>query len=318
MSGPPDIVTGMTNNTADKTEFTPPIGSFQDVDGHRVYVHQEGEGGPAVVFLPGASAVGLDYLHLQQRVAQFTTAVLYDRGGTGYSEPLPLPRTGEQVATELLHLLRAQGVPGPYVLVAHSLGGGYAQRFTQLFPEEVAGLVWIDALHSDWDKYAPPEGSLAASAQMAPSLEQIRELRPALRAMGETLFALHPADVREALTEAHLSDEWLEVGFLERGEHMAALGEELQDGPGFPDVPLIALTVEGTPDAADEAMLPEHLELVQKAREGKKNLDQALVRTVTRGEHRVLVAGHTFLLVEAADEVVQAIHDVVDWARDPR
>lgn len=308
----------MTNPTNSETTFTPPVGGFQQVDGNRIFVHQEGTGGPAVVFLPGASAVGLDYLHLQQRVAQFTTSVVYDRGGTGYSDLLPLPRTGEAVATELLHLLRAQGIPGPYVLVAHSLGGGYAQRFTQLFPEEVAGLVWIDALHSDWDKYAPPEGSLAASAQMAPSLEQIRELRPALRAMGETLFALHPANVREALTNDHLSDQWLEVGFVERGEHMAALGEELQGGPGFPDVPLIALTVEGTPDAADEAMLPEHLELVRKAREGKKNLDKALVSTVTRGEHRVLEAGHTFLLVEAADEVVQAIHDVVDWARDPR
>ncbi len=86
---------------------TPLVGGFQEIDGRRIYVHKSGSGGPAVVFLPGASAVGLDYFHLQQRVAEFSTAVVYDRGGTGYSDPLPLPRTGTAVATELRELLRA-------------------------------------------------------------------------------------------------------------------------------------------------------------------------------------------------------------------
>jgi hypothetical protein len=39
-----------------------------------------GSGGPAVVFLPGASAVGLDYFGVQQLVSRFTTAAVHDRG----------------------------------------------------------------------------------------------------------------------------------------------------------------------------------------------------------------------------------------------
>lgn len=113
-----------SNNTA-STQLTPPLaaplGGFQDIDGRRIFVHRAGSGdGPAVVFLPGASAVGLDYFGIQQQVAQFTTAVVYDRAGTGYSDPAALPRTAAEVATELHELLHAQGIAGPYVLVAHS------------------------------------------------------------------------------------------------------------------------------------------------------------------------------------------------------
>jgi pimeloyl-ACP methyl ester carboxylesterase len=303
----------MTNNSTSADRPAPPIGGFQEVDGRRIYVHRSGSGGPAVVFLPGASAVGLDYLHLQQEVARFTTAVVYDRGGTGYSDPLPLPRTAAAVATELHELLHAQGIAAPYVLVPHSLGGAYAQRFAQLYPQEVAGLVWLDAFHSDYDKFMPPELSLAASEQMAPELEQVKQMRPAIREMGDKLFAAHPEHVRQALIDAHVSDEWLQSGHIER-TNMAVLADELQDGPAIPDVPVIALTVTGT-DAADQAMLSEHLELAQRAREGKKRLDAAIVSSVSHGEHRVLSdAGHTFVIIDRPDAVVQAIRDVVDWA----
>ncbi|WP_406275578.1 alpha/beta hydrolase [Nocardia sp. NBC_00881] len=139
----------MTNNITSSAQFAPPIGRFHEVDGRRIFVHRSGSGGPAVVLLPGASAVGLDYFGVQQQVSQFTTAVVYDRGGTGYSDPLPLPRSAAAVATELHELLHALNIAAPYVLAPHSLGGFYAHRFAQLYPQEVAGLVWLDALHRD-------------------------------------------------------------------------------------------------------------------------------------------------------------------------
>jgi pimeloyl-ACP methyl ester carboxylesterase len=92
----------------------PPAGQLYDVGGRRLWLHRSGSGGPAVVFLAGASAVGLDYLNLHDRVCEFTTSVLYDCGGTGWSDPAELPRTAAEVATELRDLLRAAGVPGRY------------------------------------------------------------------------------------------------------------------------------------------------------------------------------------------------------------
>ncbi|MFI2073858.1 alpha/beta fold hydrolase [Streptomyces triculaminicus] len=304
----------MTNHITSSDRLAPPIGGFQEIDGRRVFVHRSGSGGPAVVFLPGASAAGLDYFGIQQGVSQFTTAVVYDRGGTGYSDPLPLPRTAAAVATELHELLRAQGIAAPYVLAAHSLGGFYAHRFAQLYPQDVAGLVWLDALHRDWDTFLPPAMHLAAFEQTAPDLEQLEQMRPALREMRDELLADYPEHVRQPLIDAHESDEWLRVGIAERSA-LAELAGELRAGPNIPDVPVVALTVLGI-DPAQQALMSERT--LQEIRDGKTRMDAALVSAVSQGEQRFLSDTlHHRLCFDRPDAVVQAIRDIVDRAARP-
>ncbi|QUH04361.1 alpha/beta hydrolase [Saccharopolyspora erythraea] len=302
----------MTKNITSAAPPAPAVGGFQEVDGRRLFVHRSGSGGPAVVFLPGASAVGLDYFGVQQGVSRFTTAVVYDRGGTGYSDPLPLPRPAAAVAAELHELLHAQDIAAPYVLVAHSLGGAYAHRFAQLYPREVAGLVWLDAFHRDWDDFLPPEASLAASERMAPSPEQLRQGLPAMREMCAELLGDFPDHVREPLIDYHVSDRWIHVGVAERGT-LAELATELRAGPDVPDVPVIALTPLGI-DPGQQALMPE--QTLQAMHDGKKRLDAALVSAVSHGEQRILSdTGHSQLCFERSDAVVQAIRDVVGRAR---
>jgi hypothetical protein len=66
------------------------------------------------MFLPGGGTVGLDYWNVQQRAAELTTSVLYDRAGTGWSDRrVELPRTSAEVTDELRNLLRIADVPAP-------------------------------------------------------------------------------------------------------------------------------------------------------------------------------------------------------------
>jgi pimeloyl-ACP methyl ester carboxylesterase len=53
------------------------------------------------------------------------------------------------VVADLHALLRAAGVPGPYVLVGHSLGGLFVRLYASTYPDEVAGLVLVDSSHED-------------------------------------------------------------------------------------------------------------------------------------------------------------------------
>jgi pimeloyl-ACP methyl ester carboxylesterase len=201
-------------------------------------------------------------------------------------------------------------LPCPARGFAHSLGGAYAHRFAQLYPQEVAGLVWLDAFHRDWDDFVPAVASLAASEQMAPDLEQIQQMRPALREMCVELLMDYPEHVRQALTDAHVSDEWLQVGFAERGS-LVVLADELRAGLNIPDVPVVALTPLGI-DPAQQALMSE--QTLREMHEGKRRMDAALVSAVSHGEQRIIAdVGHSQLCFERPDVVVQAIRDVVDW-----
>src|SRR5580692_7240056 len=115
----------------------PAPGRRYKIAGRRLLLHRSGEGGPAVVFLPGAGLIGLDFMNIHHEVSRFTTSVIYDRAGTGGSEDIALPRKAADVAAELHDLLAAAGVAPPYVLVGHSLGGAYIRRYAQLYPGEV-------------------------------------------------------------------------------------------------------------------------------------------------------------------------------------
>ncbi len=81
----------------------------------------------------------------------------YDRAGSGWSDPVKLPRTSTQVTDELRELLRVAGVPAPYLLVGHSLGGLYARHYAVRFPDEVAALLLLDPAHEDYNAYMPQE-----------------------------------------------------------------------------------------------------------------------------------------------------------------
>ena len=71
------------SRSATTTDPAPPLGRYYEVEGRRLLLHQSGRGSPAVVFLAGGGAVGLDYLNVQRRAADLATSVIYDRAGTG-------------------------------------------------------------------------------------------------------------------------------------------------------------------------------------------------------------------------------------------
>ena len=60
-----------------------------------------GKGSPTVVFDAGWSDWAPAWAVVQPRIAAFTRACAYDRAGSGFSDPGPLPRTTERIATEL-------------------------------------------------------------------------------------------------------------------------------------------------------------------------------------------------------------------------
>ncbi|MFI0451421.1 alpha/beta fold hydrolase [Actinomadura sp. 6N118] len=291
----------------------PPLGREYDLEGRRLWLHRSGSGGPSMVFLPGAGLVGLDFLNIHDRAAELTTSVLYDRAGTGWSERVTLPRTPTEVTDELRGLLRAADVPGPYLLVGHSLGAFYGRRYAQRFPEDVAGLLLLDPGHEDILSYVPKQAA-ELNEQMKPDPEQLPELSDeqirSARDQLAQIYAQWPEPVREALIGYNLAS-W-RTSLRETENFETEVYDELRHGGDLPDVPLIVLTAGGDNPYWAQFM-PEHL--MREAHEGVRAMQAAIAASVPQGEQRVLTgASHQYGHVEQPDAVFHAIRDLLGKA----
>lgn len=134
--------------------------------GRRLYLLEKGCGGPSVVFESGFGATSLNWMHIQDAVAECAHTVAYDRCGLGWSSAPVSERTPSRIAEELRSLLQAIGVPPPYVLVGHSFGGLVMQRFALDYPEETAGVVLIDPMRThEWPPLNPARHAIVERAQ---------------------------------------------------------------------------------------------------------------------------------------------------------
>ena len=271
-----------------------------------------------MVFLPGGGAVGLDYWNVQERAAALTTSVLYDRAGTGWSDRAGLPRTSTEVIDELRELLRTAGVPAPYMLAGHSLGGLYARHYAQRFPGEVAALLLLDPAHEDYNAYMPQQ-LVDQWEAWDPGQASPDELPGELIQFYRGLFAQEmvdlPDSIREPLIERHVSPEWLQVGFQE-AKNVDQLYDEVRHAGPMPDVPLIVLSSMGI-DSFKRALsqgTPESL--LHEEIDGKRRLYTALAGSVPRGEIRLVDdAGHVTIHLRRPDAVLQAIKDLLGQPR---
>ena len=125
-----------------------PTSKMVDVGSTKLWMESAGTGGPTVVLEFGLGGPPHTWDGIFPEIAKFTKVVKYHRAGYGKSNLPTTPRTFTNVATELHEMLRRENVPGPYVLAGHSLGNGFIRAFAHLFPEEVAGIVFVDPLNT--------------------------------------------------------------------------------------------------------------------------------------------------------------------------
>jgi pimeloyl-ACP methyl ester carboxylesterase len=133
------------------TALQPPLkmrGEMVDIGGRRLHLICEGsaDASPTVVFEAGAFGLSADGAAIQDRLAaKGFRACNYDRAGLGLSDPGPRPRDGLAVVTDLEKLLGVARLPGPYILVGHSMAGLYIQLFANRNPAKTMALVYVDA-----------------------------------------------------------------------------------------------------------------------------------------------------------------------------
>src|SRR5919108_5383765 len=100
---------------------------------------------PVVILEAGAPATLESWRPKFTDISRLSPVLAYDRSGLGESDYDGERPTIPHVAQTLHSLLGAAHIPPPYVLVGASWGGIYIRGFASLYPNEVVGLVYLDA-----------------------------------------------------------------------------------------------------------------------------------------------------------------------------
>jgi pimeloyl-ACP methyl ester carboxylesterase len=119
-----------------------------DIGTHKLDVLRAGTGTPTIVFEAGLGDDGLDdWKKVWSAAAQMSSVVVYSRSGNGRSQPGPGDHRVHTCAVELHALLTHLDLKPPYILVGRSYGGILVRLYASLYPNEVAGMVLVDATH---------------------------------------------------------------------------------------------------------------------------------------------------------------------------
>jgi pimeloyl-ACP methyl ester carboxylesterase len=304
-----------------------PTGHLVDVGGHRLHLLCEGMGSPTVILETGLPGLPLEFLsHVHTGVAAFTRVCSYERAGIGWSDPGPAPRSGRQIARELHTLLTHAGIEPPFVLVAASFGGHYIRLFADQYPDDVAGMVFVDCSHEDMASRFPTAmgrvfplmkyglGTLAFLARLG--VTRLLGSRAPIVSQVLPDLAL-PAEQQERIVR-HFAGHRQWDGMYAEAAVYQLTEDEVRNArtrlPALGDLPLFVLTAQGT--WRDGAPLPPGVKAEEVAPIWLA-LQQDLSSLSSRSRHRVFNEyTHAGLLGPAgAVHVVEAIRQVVEEVR---
>jgi pimeloyl-ACP methyl ester carboxylesterase len=278
----------------DRRTYVAP-GQLVDVGGHRLHLHCAGSGTPTVVLESGLGETSAYWGSISTALAPDTRVCAYDRAGRGWSDPAA-EQDGVAVTADLRTLLDRAHVPGPFVFVGHSSGAQYVRIFAGRYPEQVAGMVLLDAQPTDAFEGLP------AYPAFYSAFRRISALLPSLARLG--VGRLIPVDgalpqpARNIQRLHHASPRL----YRSLRDELAELPTSLAQARSFEnlgDRPLVVVTA--TRDAL-AGWLP---------------LQDRMARLSTNSSHRLVPYTHDALVTDrtAAEASTQAIRDVVHAAR---
>lgn len=262
-----------------------------------------GDGAPTVVFVNGLGSPLEEWALVAPAIARHCRVLCYDRRTPPPDGPLPT-HDAARLAADLHQLLTAVGVSGPLVLVGHSWGGALIRRYAVEHPDDVAGLVFVDASHENIAAMVREPGratrALYATSTLALRFGPFR--RRLLGMLGFDRLA------RAELTAVN-SLAWRDYGRGSRAEYAGvapSLRELGEIAPKFPRVPTRILLGAGRPGLTAK-LARKQLASVRNAWEQAADGTGVTVQSVPDSGH--------YISLDQPQAVIDAIEDVLSQVR---
>ena len=280
-------------------------GKYLKIANKNMHIVEKGEGVPSVIFISGWDIMGhMSWQNVQNEVAQKTYTLSYDRAGILRSDTIDSPRTCSNIAKELHILLENANVKKPYILVGHSLGGGFIRCFVKQHKNEVAGVVLVDSAHPEQMKYY--KKSVQERMRNLPSLWLVKLqaysglARIYSKIYGHDIPFIKKDDIRNSKKNAFLPKSYIE--YIREGKHFKEMSQEV-NGTTFGDTPLIVLSAKESQKT--QAIMYEDWKMLQ----------DKLAKLSSNSKHRWVDSGH-YIQLEKPKVVIEAVNEMVDMVRE--
>jgi pimeloyl-ACP methyl ester carboxylesterase len=106
-----------------------------------------GNGNPSIVLINGGSGPIEGWMRILPEISKSSSVFSYNRFGVDSSDKPKQVQDGMTIVETLREALKLVGFKPPFLLVGHSLGGLYANLYARLYPNEVAGVVFLESSH---------------------------------------------------------------------------------------------------------------------------------------------------------------------------
>jgi len=133
------------------TKEHPASGDLIEINGADVHVLRQGDAGPVVMMIHGASANAREFSwSLAPRLSETHRVLMADRPGHGHSDRPEDAETLAVQAAQVAGALKALAPGEKAVIVGHSFGGAVSLRLALDHPELVDSLVLLAPVSHDW------------------------------------------------------------------------------------------------------------------------------------------------------------------------
>ncbi len=290
-------------------------------EGNIYHVRKMGSGTTTVVLEAGIAATSLSWALVDHRIAEFATVYSYDRAGFGWSPGNRRPKVARDLVEQLRAVLRAAGAASPRILVGHSFGGIMMRLYAGLYPEEVAGVVFVDALTpEEWfpldlrktmilrrgaqisrrGAWLAERGvvryALSRLAKGGGALPRLMSLLGGASGVGVQSRIAHQIRKLPVETWGPIRAHWSRAeSFRTMAEYLAELPASCAQAQliqSLGDVPVIVL-------AADTGVAPGHL-----GRQAR------LAKLSARGDYRQIAGATHWLMLDAPEAVAVAVREL--------
>ena len=132
-------------------------GKLYNVDGYSMHLFCTGQGSPTIVLDSGLGDDFTAWYNVQPALSKVTRVCSYDRAGFGWSQSRPAVQDANAISSQLHQLISVAGLQRPLILVGHSIAGLYLRSYAAHYPEDLAGLIFLDGATPLQDDRVPSE-----------------------------------------------------------------------------------------------------------------------------------------------------------------